>query len=132
MFKKKLMAGAAALALSMGMIAIGVGSAQGASGTVDGCTVVSSKPYKYGAQIRATGSASCTTTTGRTLYLELHRSEGWWHPIVATGSNSGAKKSYSVSGKGCDDGKSHVYFTEVGLNGQEINSGDSRSMAGTC
>lgn len=132
MFTKKVLGGAAALLMSVGLLGLGASAASAASGTIDGCTVVANKPAKSGNQIYGSGSASCSTTASRTLYLELHRSEGWWHPIVATGSNSGAKKSYSVSGRGCDDGNSHNYFTEVGFGGAEINSGDSGTIAGTC
>lgn len=132
MFSKKVIGAATAVLLSIGMIATGATAAQAASGTLGGCTVTSNKPYKSGSQIRGTGAASCSTTASRTLYLELHRSEGWWHPMVATGSNSGAKKSYSVAGAGCDDGNTHNYFTEVGWGGSEINSGNSGSLAGTC
>lgn len=132
MFKKKILSGAAAVLVAVGLMGLGTTAAQAASGTIDGCTVTSTKPAKSGDQIRGTGSASCSTTASRTLYLELHRSEGWWHPLVATGSNSGAKKSYTVAGQGCDDGNTHNYFTEVGFGGAEINSGDSGSIAGSC
>jgi len=129
--KAKIASAGAALFLSAGLVGAGVTAAQAASGMINGCTVTSDLPYKSGDKIRGTGSAICPTTGTRTLFVELHREEWWWHPLVATGSDSGAKKSYWAAAQGCDDGVWHEYFTEAGFGGTEINSG-KRGFAATC
>lgn len=133
MLKKKIVGGAVALVLSLGLVGAGFTAAQAETGTSAGCSTTATKPVKSGNTIRSSGSASCSSTTSRTLFVELHRGEGFWHPIVGTGSNSGAKKSYSASASSCDDGQTRVYFTEAFMNGGgKITSSNTGRMAGSC
>jgi len=106
--------------------------ASGTSG--QGCTATSYTPYKAASsQIYGSGYVSCTSATTRSVFIEVHRSEGWWHPVVATHSFSSWDNSYSISAQGCDNNRQGVFFTEVrtGSNA-EINSGDSTTLSANC
>ncbi|RQP09128.1 MAG: hypothetical protein EAS51_12480 [Microbacteriaceae bacterium] len=129
---KKILAAAGAAVLSTALVGVGGYAAFADGSATDGnCTVISGTPYKSGSYIHGWGSASCSNTATRTLLLEVHRSEGWWHPIIASGSDSGNKKDYYVGANGCDDGNDHVYFSEAGIN-FEVNSGNSGTLKATC
>ena len=115
------------------MAGIGVSTAIRATRDSAGCSTTANKPVKSGNVIYSSASASCPTTASRTLFIELHRSQGWWHPIVGTNSNSDVKKTYSTSTSSCDDNAAHVYFSEVSMSGGvEINSGNTTSLSPTC
>lgn len=129
---KKTLASAATAVLAIALVGIGTYTAYASNSATDGnCTVYSTTPYKSGSVIYGSGSANCSNTATRTLLLEVHRSEGFWHPIVASDSDSHNGTYFSVGNGSCDDSNPHVYFSEVGIN-FEVNSGNSGSLQGTC
>jgi hypothetical protein len=133
---KTLVTLAVAATLSIGGSVVGATAAfADASGTSSyGCTATSYTPYKAGSgQIYGRGYVSCSGSPNRTVFIEVHRSEGWWHPVIATNSDSSASTIYSISAQGCDDNSGHVYFDEVSMSGgAEINSGNSRTLSTDC
>lgn len=119
--------------VAVALAGVGMSAASAATGTSAGCTVYSQVPFKSGPYVYGYGSGSCSTTANRTLFIEVHRSEGWWHPLISSNSQNATGRSYSVGAAGCDDGQNRFYFTEVSFNGGvEINSGDSSWLASSC
>jgi hypothetical protein len=133
MSAKKVATFASAALVAAALGGIGVSAASAATGVSAGCTVTSNVPYQSGAYIVGYGTGSCSTSKARTLFIEVHRSEGWWHPIIATGSKTGTGTWYTTSAAGCDDNNWRFYFSEVSFNGGvEINSGDSSYLRSQC
>jgi hypothetical protein len=124
---------------SAGLVAVGTSSAMAdATGTSWYCDVFSDTPYLTGGtpnRVRGAGYAWDCTGYSYKEYVQLHRSEGFWHPLVA-------QKTYGPAGlidyptlypTNCDPGGSHVYFTQIfmqanGSNGGALPSGDSGSL----
>ena len=91
-----------AVALAAGSVVVGATAAQAAQ--PPGCSVNAGTPYKSGSNIAGSGSGSCGTSSNRTFIYQVHRSEGWWHPNVAQGQQTGSRTSYSASASNCDAG----------------------------
>lgn len=117
--RRKITSTLVALALAFGSVGLSAAAANAAPPT--NCSNFAGVPYKSSSgKISGNGSGSCTTAASRTLVYEIHRSEGWWHPIVATGTNTGKKTSYTASATNCDNGSGSAtkqYFSESKFSG---------------
>lgn len=116
--------GAACLAL--GSITVIVTAAQ--ASPPQGCTQTAGVPYQLpNRQVTGSGFANCNSPAPRTFVYEIHRSEGWWHPIAALTEDRGRKTKYQAQATDCDAGSGSgnwEYF------GQAYFSGHSYTISG--
>lgn len=106
------------------------------SGTSWYCNVYSYTPYLSSTKITGRGSADGCSGATYKFYVQLHRSEGWWHPLVAqkTSGPAGYTSWGSLYPSNCDPDGSHVYFTQTfmqdsgGVNGGALASENSSSL----
>lgn len=119
-----------AVALAAGSVAVGATAAQAAQ--PPGCSVSAGVPFKSGSSIAGSGSGTCGSSSNRTFIYQVHRSEGWWHPNVAQGQQSGSRTSYSASASNCDAGSGSgtwQYFGQSFFSGWDsVTSGNTGEL----